>query len=296
VTPAPARIAWRAFQRFLDHSGPDRAAAVAYYTLLSLLPLFIFVISVGVAFLGSFDAAYRGTLILFGGLVVHLDQASLDTLRAFVERSVRFQWPGILILAWTSKRVFGGLLSALETVFQVPGRGFARGNLMALAMVLITGVGLLATLALTLVVATAEGLLLRFAPMGSGALRGATALALTRGLPVFITLSFFFIVYRVVPHRVMRARHALAGAALATVLWEGAKAGFAYYVRNLAHYAGLYGTLEGVIVLALWLELSVSIILYCGEVVALLVPAAAPSATSVPPAAANTIDTRPAGE
>ena len=277
MIPAPARIAWRAFQRFIEHAGPDRAAAVAYYTLLSLLPLFIFVISVGVALLGSFDAAYQGTLILFGGLVVHLDQASLDTLRAFVERSVRFQWPGILLLAWTSKRVFGGLLSALEAVFQVPGRGFARGNLMALAMVLITGVGLLATLALTLVVATAEGLLLRFAPMGADALRGMTAIAVTRGLPVLITLSFFFIVYRFVPHRVMRARHALAGAVLATVLWEGAKAGFAYYVRNLAHYAGLYGALEGVIVLALWLELSVSIILYCGEVVALLIPAAIPA-------------------
>jgi membrane protein len=278
VSPGPARIAWRAFQRFLDHSGPDRAAAVAYYTLLSLLPLFIFVISVGVAFLGSFDAAYQGTLILFGGLVVHLDQASLDTLRAFVERSVRFQWPGIFLLAWTSKRVFASLLSALEAVFQVPGRGFARGNLVALAMVLVVGVGLLATLALALVVATAEGFLLRFAPMGTDVLRGVTAIALTRGLPVLITLSFFFIIYRVVPHRVMRARHALAGAALATVLWEGAKAAFAYYVRNLAHYAGLYGTLEGVIVLALWLELSVAIILYCGEVVALLVPPAVPSA------------------
>ena len=43
-------------------------------------------------------------------------------------------------------------------------------------------------------------------------------------------------------------------------------------MRNLAHYAGVYGTLEGVIVLALWLELSVSIVLYCGEIVALLIP------------------------
>ena len=33
------RVAWRAFLRFQDHNGPDRAAAVAYYTLLSLLPL-----------------------------------------------------------------------------------------------------------------------------------------------------------------------------------------------------------------------------------------------------------------
>ena len=96
------RTAWRALDRFLSHHGPDRAAAVAYYTLLSLLPLLIFVISVGVAIYGSFDAAYQGTLVLFGGLVVHLDQASLDTMRAFVERSVRFRWPGILLLVWTS--------------------------------------------------------------------------------------------------------------------------------------------------------------------------------------------------
>lgn len=277
---APARIAWRALVRFVDHGGPDRAAAVAYYTLLSLLPLLIFVISLGVALLGSFETAYQGTLVLFGGLVVHMDQASLDTLRAFVERSVRFQWPGILLLAWTSKRVFSALLAALEVVFEVPGRGIAGGNLMALAMVLVTGVGLLATLALTLVVAGVEGFLLRYAPVDEGALRGLTALVLTRGLPIFVTLSFFFIVYRVVPHRVMRARHALAGAVLATVLWEAAKAGFAYYIRNLAHYAGLYGTLEGVIVLALWLELSVSIILYCGEVVALLVPKPQPTISS----------------
>ena len=43
-------------------------------------------------------------------------------------------------------------------------------------------------------------------------------------------------------------------------------------MRNLARYAGVYGTLEGVIVLAIWLELSVSIVLYCGEIVALLIP------------------------
>jgi membrane protein len=280
VILAPARIAWRAFVRFIDHGGPDRAAAVAYYTLLSLLPLLIFVISVGVALLGSFETAYQGTLILFGGLVVHMDQASLDTLRAFVERSVRFQWPGILLLAWTSKRIFSALISALEAVFEVPGRGIAGGNLMALVMVLVTGIGLLATLALTLVVAGVEGFLLRYAPVDEGALRGLTALLLTRGVPIFVTLSFFFIVYRVVPHRVMRARHALAGAVLATILWEGAKAAFAYYIRNLAHYAGLYGTLEGVIVLALWLELSVSIILYCGEVVALLVPKPLPAVSA----------------
>ena len=287
MTSKAARVAWQALLRFFDHHGPDRAAAVAYYTLLSLLPLLIFLISVGVALLGSFDAAYKGVLFLFRGIVVHMDERSLNALRSFVERSVRFQWGGILLLAWTSKRIFASLMSALEAVFEVSGRGFLRGflrgNLMAVVMVLSTGVALLATIALTLVVAGFEGFLLRHASgsMATNSLHTLNAVLYAQVLPGLITFTFFFMIYRVVPHRVMRARHAAIGALLATVLWESAKAGFAYYVRNLADYGGLYGTFEGVIVLALWLELSVSIILYCGEVVALLVTrAVTPAANS----------------
>ncbi|HET7293713.1 MAG TPA: YihY/virulence factor BrkB family protein [Vicinamibacteria bacterium] len=268
------RVAWRALVRFFDHNGPDRAAAVAYYTLLSLLPLLIFVISLGVAVLGSFDAAYQSTLFLMRGVVVQLDERTLQSLRQFVERASELTWPGILILAWTSKRTFASLFSALDRVFEVEGQGFlrglARGNLAPFAMVLVTGVGLLASLFLALVMAAVEGFVLRLGSMGN-AFHSFRIFVLTQALPVFVTLTFFFIVYRFVPHRTLRARHALAGAVLATMLWELAKAGFAWYLKNLAHYAGLYGTLEGIIVLALWLEVSVSIILYCGEVVALLI-------------------------
>jgi membrane protein len=86
-----------------------------------------------------------------------------------------------------------------------------------------------------------------------------------------VTFSFLFYLYRVMPRRVVTTRNALAGAALGTGLWELARLGFTYYVRHVARYAGLYGALEAIIVLALWLELSASIILYCGEVVALLI-------------------------
>jgi membrane protein len=274
---AAGRLVWRAFSRFLGHSGPDRAAAVAYYTLLSLLPLLIFLISLGAALLGSFDAAYRGTLVFFRGVVVHLDATSLEALRAFVERAVRFQWGGLLLLAWTAKRVFTALFSALEAVFETPSRGFAKGNLLALAMVMGTGVIVLASLALSTFLAGAEGLLLRAAEAaGVEGLNSLTARLLTQLLPVIVTASFFFVLYRLAPHRPVPSGPAAAGALLATLLWELAKGGFAYYVRNLAHYAGVYGALEGVIVLALWLELSASIILYGAEIVALLLPAPDP--------------------
>lgn len=271
IRRAPS-LGWRALQRFLDHNGPDRAAAVAYYTLLSLLPFLLFVISVGVAFVGSFDTAFEGTMFVLRGLVIHLDEPTLATIRTFAENAARFQWPGLLLLAWTSRRIFASLFSALETVFESPGRGFFRGNLVSLAMVMVSGVGLLVTLVLTTLLATAEGLALRYTnPLGVRAVQSLAGFLLAHGLPVLVTTSFFFIVYRAVPMREVRAGHAAAGALLATVMWEAAKQGFTFYVRNLAHYAGFYGTLEALIILALWLELSVSIILYCGEVVALLV-------------------------
>jgi membrane protein len=277
VIRSALRVAYHAWLRLLEHSGQDRAAAVAYYTLLSILPLMIFSISLGMAVFGSFDAAYDATVFLFRGVVVHLDPQSMLALRGFVERSVRFQWVGLVVLAWTARRSFSALFGALATVFGVPVRSFAHGNLIALAMVAISGAGLLLTLALTTLRATFEGTFLRYATELTPSARMARAmprlvdLTLTIGLPVAITLFFFFIVYRLAPRRAVNTRHALIGALMATILWEAAKAAFAYYLRHLAHYSGLYGALEGIIVLALWLELSATIILYCGEVVALLI-------------------------
>jgi membrane protein len=263
------RFLWRAFGRFLDHQGPDRAAAVSYYTLLSLVPLLVFSISIGVLVLGSFEMTYRGATLFFHGILEQLKPSAQENLRFFVERALRFRLVGLLLLAWTSKRAFGALVSALETIFGVPSRGFARGNLLALATVFATGLALLATIALTMAVATVQGLIQRHAPLSAGAFQGVAAFFLAHILPLLITLAFFFYLYRVVPRRAITTRNALSGALLATGLWELARMGFTFYVRQVARYAGLYGALEAIIVLALWLEISASIILLCAEIVAL---------------------------
>ncbi len=267
------RLAWKAFLRFQDHNGPDRAAAVAYYTLISLLPLFLFVISLGVMFAGSFETAFQNSIFLFRGIVVPLDTATIESLRTFVERAARFQWPAVLLFAWTSRRIFASLFSALGAVFDTPaGHGFAKGNLLAFGMVVVMGLAQLGTMLLATLLATTEGLLSRFAgPEGAQVFNSLTSAFVTHALPILVTAAFFFVLYRLAPGRIIRTADALFGALIATVLWELAKAAFSYYLRHLARYAGVYGALEGVIVLALWLELSVSILLYCGEVVALRV-------------------------
>lgn len=254
--------------RFHDHHGPDRAAAVAYYTLLSLVPLLIFLISLGMAVLGSFEAAYRGSMLLVRGVVIHLDAQSMEGLRNFVEHAERFRLPGLILLAWTARRIFASMFSALELVFGVPGRSFAKHNLVALSMVMVAGVALLLTMAFTMLSAGSEGLLMQLRASGEFE---ELSFYLRQVLPVAITFIFFFVLYRFVPRRVTTWGNAAIGALLATVLWELAKSAFAWYLRSVAQFSHIYGTLVGIIVLALWLEISVSIILYCGEVVALLI-------------------------
>lgn len=286
-----ARLLKLAFLRYLDHNGPDRAAAIAYYTLLSLLPLLIFLISVGVVLSGSFDMAFQGTLQLFHGVMVPLSDQAVAALRGFVERAVRLRWPGILLLAWTSRRIFGSLLSALESIFEAPARGFARGNFFSFALVLVTGILLLASIAVTTLVAAFLGFVRRAVQPMDLAPSGGLTFVLSELAAVAVAMAFFFVVYRFFPRRMVAvpARFALAGALIATVLWEIAKFGFAFYVRNLARYAGLYGALEGIIVLAVWLEISASIVLFGAENVAILVSSRnAANAAHAAPAAANT--------
>ena len=140
-------------------------------------------------------------------------------------------------------------------------------------MVMITGLALLVTMLMGMLGATAEGLVNRLADRQTASMFGGLAAFLLRtALPFAITIAFLYILYRTAAPDEFTSRHAAAGALLATLLWELARAGFAWYLRNLAHYAGLYGALEGIIVMAIWVELSVSIVLYGAEVVALVNP------------------------
>ncbi len=272
-----AKIVWRALYLFWDRGGPDRAAAVAYYTLLTLLPMFIFLISVGTLLIGSTDRASSATLTLFHGLLVHVDPAQRESLKLLAERALRLQWPGLLLLAWTGRRAFGALMGALEGIFGGPSRGIAKGNLLALLMVMLMGLGVLITVALSTMVAAVEGVLGRDGGLFPAAnlFHRVVSVGLRDVFPSLITLLFFFILYRLAPRVPGTPHKALIGAILATTLWELAKRGFGYYIRNHAQYGGVYGALEGAFVLAIWLELSVSIVLICAHVVVQLEAASA---------------------
>lgn len=80
--------------------------------------------------------------------------------------------------------------------------------------------------------------------------------------PLFIELFAFATIYRVIPHRTIKWRHAVAGALLAVLLFELVKAGLGLFLGSFNTYTKVYGTVAFVPIFLLWIFLSwVSVLL-----------------------------------
>jgi membrane protein len=101
--------------------------------------------------------------------------------------------------------------------------------------------------------------------VGSWLERGALARrALSLGGLTGIAASWllFFLLYWLVPNTKVRRRAALAGSLVAAALWELAKWGFKLYVTEAVPYSALYGSLGLIPLFLLWTYLSWLIVLF----------------------------------
>jgi len=246
--------------RFLHGQCIQWAAALAYYSLIGLVPLLLALFSV-VKGLGL----HRGlTPFVVQTVGAGSPEVSLQIVRYIDQAQLRAV--GVLSTIAALLAVFAILGNAemcLNAIWGgVPGRSLRR-KLRAYSAVAVVG---------PLVVVLALGLT-TFFRRGTPAYDavdswylGKALLAVLRLLPYALLWSGFTLLYRFLPNTLVRLPSVMVGAVVAGTLWQLAQWGYVTFVIGLVRFGGLYGALWQLPILLAWVYLAWAIILFGAQV------------------------------
>lgn len=223
-------------RRFGDLNGGYVAGAVTLALFLSLFPLILVSIAV-VGFFSSGDASLAGDIIGRLGLTGAAAEQLEDAI-ATAENSTGFASAlGLAGLLWTGLGVVAAFQYAIDTAWQVTGRGL-KDKLYALVWLVGTGLLFMGSFALSALLNVLPG--------------PATPLAFVVGLGVQVLL--FWWTFHVLGSREVGWRPLLPGALAAGVGFQALTAlGAVYVPRAVASSSALYGSIGVVFAVLAWL-------------------------------------------
>jgi membrane protein len=259
----------RTLKAFKANQGLLLAGAVAYYALLSLIPLFILILLVLTRFMGEYEVLeamkrYLDWLVPGQGATLTVEFA-----RFLEHRDV--MGPILFVtMVFFSSLAFTVVENAMSVIFMhrvvVKRRHFAVSAVLPYLYIVLLGVGMLVV---TVMVASLEALGERSVHLlghawSLGRLSGMLLWALGFVGEVLIITAF----YMVMPVGRLRWRHAILGGATAALLWEITRHVLLWYFNTLSRVSEVYGSLTTAIVVLLSLELAATLLLLGAQVIA----------------------------
>lgn len=236
-------------RRFLDDRLFEAAGALSYTTAFALVPLSMVAFGVLSAF-PVFDAwSERLSGYIFANFVPRAAQAVSGYLTDFSSNTKSLTTAGALALIVSLLVTLSSVEAIFNRIWRVPTARPKFGRFLVYWTVLTLG---------TLVAAASVALSTRFFALAifeTLAGRWLEALML-RLAPMGIELLAFAAVFKVVPHRTVAWRHALAGGLLSMALFECVKAGLGLYLGSFDSYQKIYGAVALVPIVMLWIFLS----------------------------------------
>ena len=243
------------FKRFLGDRLFEAAGALSFTTVFALVPLSMVVFGVLSAFPVFDQWSVRLSDYIFSNFVPRAAQAVEGYLREFSANTKDMTTAGVIALVASVLVTLVSVETTFNRIWRVPTARPKFGRFMVYWTVLTLG---------ALVAATSLALSTRFFALEvfeTMAGRWLEALMLWAA-PMLIELLAFAAVFKVVPHRTVKWRHALAGALLSVLLFEFVKWIIGLYLDSFGVYQKIYGPLAFVPIFLLWVFLGWSSILF----------------------------------
>jgi len=264
----PAAFGLRTLQGFRANQGLLLAGAVAYYALLSIVPLLILTVIALSHFVEQ--AALLQTVGRYLELLVPgQSRAIVLELANFLAHRDVVGWVLLASMLFFSSLAFTVLENAMSVIFHhrvaVRRRHFLMSAVIPYLYILSLGVGLLLV---TLVSGSLQALGQReveflWRTWSLGGLSGVLLYLLGFAGEIFVLTS----VYMVMPVGRPSLNHALLGAIAAALLWELSRHLLVWYFSTLSQIGTVYGSLTTAIAVLLSLELAATLLLLGAQVI-----------------------------
>ncbi|UJJ32304.1 YihY family inner membrane protein [Halopseudomonas maritima] len=248
-------------RRFLEDNCIKNAAALTYTTLFAVVP----VMTVAYAMLAAIPAfdqvGSQVEAFIFKNFLPASGAALQQHLSAFSSQARQLTGVGVALLMVTALLMLVNIEKAFNDIWRIrqPRRGLS--SFLLYWAVLSIGPLLLGA---GFVVSTYVASMSFFQ---EGAFLASAWSNLLRFLPLILSIAAFTLLFVAVPNTRVPLKYGVAGGVLVALLFEGAKACFALYVKLFPGYQLIYGAFAAVPLFLLWIYVSWLIILLGAELV-----------------------------
>ncbi|MBE4344037.1 virulence factor BrkB family protein [Vibrio parahaemolyticus] len=251
------------FNRLTHDRMNVNAGYLAYITLLSIVPMLTVLLSI----LSKFSVFANVGEVLQGYIIENFVPTSGEAvhiaLQEFVANTGKMSAVGGGFLFIAALMLISNIDKNLNYIWRVKDKRRLVFSLSMYWMVLTLGPILVgASIAATSYVTSLQIL-------ENETLSGAFNLFL-RWLPLLLSFFAFLGLYILVPNKKVHLLHGAVGAAVAAILFEFSKKGFALYITQFPSYQLIYGALAAIPILFVWVYLCWMIVLLGAEVTAAL--------------------------
>lgn len=235
-------------RRFLDDRLFQAAAALAYTTVFALVPLAMVVFGVLSAFPVFSEWSDQLSDYIFSNFVPSAASSVSGYLKQFSASAGKLTAAGVIALVVSLLITLNSVEATFNRIWRVGTSRPQLSRFLVYWTVLTLG---------ALVAAASLAISVRFFALPVFATSGGKilqTLSLTLA-PILIEFAAIAAIYRVVPHRTIKLRYAVAGALIATILLELIKWALGVYLGSFNSYQNIYGQVAVLPILLLWIYL-----------------------------------------
>jgi len=254
---------------FINNQGLLLSGAVAYYALLSIVPLSLLVLVVLTHFIGKEQLII--TLSTYLGMVMPGYEATLiKQMRSFLEHRHAVGFIGFIIMLFFSSIAFSMLEKAMSVIFakqiRIKRRNFLISAIIPYVYIFIMALGLLLVSFIVGAIETLESERLTILgwSLNIGGMTGGVLYILGIVGEILMFTSF----YLVMPEVHVKFRYSLIGGIAATILWEITRRVLIWYYAVISMVNLIYGSIAIAVVTLLSIEVVATILLLGAQVIA----------------------------